>query len=60
MDLMGQVMSRLEYKNPPRVFVIVDNDSDHRGQAAADRLRTAYPNAIMTQYPGAPILAQPG
>lgn len=29
------------------MFVIVDNGSDHRGQIAADRLRDAYPNAIM-------------
>ena len=51
MDLMGQVMKRPEYKHAPRVFVIVDNGSDHRGQAAADRLRDAYPNAIMIHTP---------
>ena len=51
MDLIGQVMSRPEYKDAPRVFVIVDNGSDHRGQAAADRLRDAYPNAIMIHTP---------
>jgi transposase len=51
MDLMGQVMSRPEYKDAPRVFVIVDNGSDHRGQAAADRLRDAHPNAIMIHTP---------
>jgi transposase len=51
MDLIGQVMARPEYKNAPRVFVIVDNGSDHRGQAAADRLRTAHPNAIMVHTP---------
>jgi hypothetical protein len=51
MDLMGQVMSRPEYKDAPRVFVIVDNGSDHRGQAAIDRLRTAHPNAIMIHTP---------
>src|SRR5262249_56072545 len=34
MDLAGQVMTRPEYNNAPRVFVIVDNGSDHRGQAA--------------------------
>jgi predicted phosphoribosyltransferase len=33
------------------VFVIVDNGSDHRGQAAADRLRKAHPNAIMIHTP---------
>jgi hypothetical protein len=51
MDLIGQVMSRPEYKDAPRVFVIVDNGSDHRGQAAASRLRDAYPNAIMIHTP---------
>jgi hypothetical protein len=51
MDLIGQVMSRPEYKDAPRVFVIVDNGSDHRGQAAADRLRDTYPNAILIHTP---------
>src|SRR5215469_3442994 len=51
MDLMSQVMNRPEYKDAPRVFVIVDNGSDHRGQAAAARLRDAYPNAIMIHTP---------
>jgi transposase len=51
MDLVSQVMARPEYKNAPRVFVIVDNGSDHRGQAAIDRLRTAHPNAIMIHTP---------
>jgi transposase len=51
MDLMSQVMKRPEYKEAPRVFVIVDNGSDHRGQAAADRLRDAHPNAIMIHTP---------
>ena len=51
MDLAGQVMARPEYKDAPRVFVIVDNGSDHRGQAAVRRLRTAHPNAIMIHTP---------
>ncbi len=51
MDLIGQVMSLPEYKDAPRVFVIVDNGSDHRGQPAIDRLRDAYPNAIMIHTP---------
>ena len=51
MDLAGQVMARPEYKDAPRVFVIVDNGSDHRGQAAIDRLRKAHPNAIMIHTP---------
>jgi transposase len=51
MDLAGQVMARPEYKNAPRVFVIVDNGSDHRGKKAADRLRKAHPNAVMVHTP---------
>ena len=47
MDLVGQVMAKPGYKNAPRVFVIVDIGSDHRGKAAIDRLRKAHPNAIM-------------
>jgi transposase len=51
MDLVGQVMERPEYKNARRVFVIVDNGSDHRGKAAAGRLREAHPNAVMVHTP---------
>jgi transposase len=51
MDLIGQVMNRPEYKDAPRVFVIVDNGSDHRGQAAVRRLRDAWPNAVMIHTP---------
>ena len=51
MDLIGQVMSVPEYKDAPRVFIIVDNGSDHRGQAAIKRLREAWPNAIMIHTP---------
>jgi transposase len=51
MDLTGQVMARPEYKDAPRVFVIVDNGSDHRGRAAVRRLREAHPNAIMIHTP---------
>jgi hypothetical protein len=51
MDLIGQVMSLPEYKDAPRVFVIVDNGSDHRGQAAVRRLQAAWPNAIMIHTP---------
>jgi transposase len=50
-DLVGQVMARPEYKDAPRVFVIVDNGSDHRGKKAAARLRKAHPNAIMIHTP---------
>jgi hypothetical protein len=51
MDVMGQVMAQEPYHNAPRVFVIVDNGSDHRGQAAIGRLAKAWPNAIMIHTP---------
>ena len=51
MALIDQVMTHEPYASAPRVFVIVDNGSDHRGQAAARRLRDAYPNAIMIHTP---------
>jgi transposase len=50
-DLMTQVMSQPPYQDAPRVFVIVDNGSDHRGQAAITRLRGTWPNAIMIHTP---------
>lgn len=51
MDLIGQIMSAEPYASAPRVFVIVDNGSDHRGKKAARRLRNAYPNTIMIHTP---------
>lgn len=51
MQLAGQVMARPEYRDASRVFVIVDNGSDHRGRAAVERLRTAHPNTIMIHTP---------
>ncbi|MGH3124070.1 MAG: IS630 family transposase, partial [Streptosporangiaceae bacterium] len=51
MDLVAQVMARPEYKNAPRVFVVVDNGSDHRGKKAAGRLRKAHPGAVMIHTP---------
>ena len=51
MDLIGQVMSAGPCASAPRVFVIVDNGSDHRGQAAIRRLAKAHPNAIMIHTP---------
>ena len=51
MTLMGQVMSQEPYASAPRVLVVVDNGSDHRGKKAARRLRAAHPNAIMIHTP---------
>jgi hypothetical protein len=49
--LAQQVMGRPEYGHAPRVFWVVDNGSSHRGQAAVQRLRRAYPNAILVHTP---------
>jgi transposase len=51
MALMGQVMSQEPYASASRVFVIVDNGSDHRGKKAIRRLRDAHPNCIMIHTP---------
>ena len=51
MDLVGQVMAAGATSTRRRVFVIVDNGSDHRGQAAINRLANAHPNAIMIHTP---------
>jgi hypothetical protein len=51
LDLTGHVMARPEHKNALRVFVIVDNGSDHRGQKAIKRLARAHPNAVMIRTP---------
>jgi transposase len=51
MELVGQVMERPEYRDAPRVFVVVDNGSDHRGKKAVARLRKAHPNAVMIHTP---------
>jgi hypothetical protein len=44
-------MAQEPYRSAPRVFVIVDNGSDHRGKKAARRLRAAHPNPIMIHTP---------
>lgn len=49
--LVEQVMTQEPYRSANRVFWVVDNGSSHRGQAAADRLTEAFPNAIMVHTP---------
>ncbi|HYS27938.1 MAG TPA: IS630 family transposase [Candidatus Limnocylindria bacterium] len=51
MALIGEVMSQDAYADANRVFIIVDNGSDHRGQASIDRLTGAYPNCILIHTP---------
>jgi len=51
MALMDQIMSQEPYRSASRVFVIVDNGSDHRGKAAVKRLRDRHPNCILIHTP---------
>jgi transposase len=51
MDLIGQVMAQEWYTTASRVFVIVDNGSDHRGQASIRRLKKAHPTCILIHTP---------
>ena len=51
MHLVAQVMSQEPYASATRVFWTVDNGSSHRGKAAADRLTTAFPNAVLVHTP---------
>ncbi|MEV0538144.1 IS630 family transposase [Kitasatospora sp. NPDC050463] len=51
MNLVAQVMSTEPYASAKRVFWIVDNGSSHRGQKAADRLTSAFPNAVLVHTP---------
>ncbi|MDT3447044.1 transposase [Pseudofrankia sp. BMG5.37] len=51
MALIGQIMTQPRYRDARRVFVIVDNGSDHRGQASIDRLREAHPTCILIHTP---------
>jgi transposase len=51
MSLVGTAMLRPRYRDADRVFVVVDNGSDHRGRAAIARLAAAHPNAVMIHTP---------
>jgi hypothetical protein len=49
--LVWQVMTKEPYRSAPRVFWIVDNGSDHRGQNSIDRLQGRWPNLILVHTP---------
>ena len=49
--LVEQFMSIEPYHAAPRVFVVVDNGSAHRGQRSIDRLQGAWPNLILVHTP---------
>jgi transposase len=49
--LIDQVMGQEPYRSASRVFWIVDNGPSHRGEAACERLRKAWPNAMLVHTP---------
>jgi hypothetical protein len=49
--LVWQVMTKEPYASAPRVFWIVDNGSDHRGQASIERLEGRWRNLILVHLP---------
>jgi hypothetical protein len=49
--LVWQVMTKEPYRGAERVFWIVDNGSDHRGQASIKRLQTRWPTLILVHLP---------
>ncbi len=49
--LMAEVMSQEPYRSAKRVFWIMDNCSAHRGQKAAQRIRSRWSNALLVHTP---------
>jgi hypothetical protein len=49
--LVDDVMSQEPYRSARRVFWIVDNGSSHRGEHAADELRTRHPRIVIVHTP---------
>lgn len=49
--LVWQVMTKEPYASARRVFWIIDNGSDHRGQKSINRLQSRWPNLILVHTP---------
>ena len=49
--LVAQGMNQEPYRSARRVFWIMDNGSAHRGQKAADRLRSQWPSLVLVHTP---------
>lgn len=49
--LVHQVMTKEPYASARRVFWVVDNGSDHRGQKSIDRLQGRWRNLILVHLP---------
>ncbi len=50
-DLVEQVMTQEPYASARRVFWVVDNGSSHAGQASVERMRQAWPKAVLVHLP---------
>ncbi len=50
-ELVEQVMTQEPYASARRVFWVVDNGSSHAGQASIDRMRKAWPKAVLVHLP---------
>lgn len=49
--LVAQVMTQEPYASARRVFWVVDNGSSHRGDPSIQRLRMAWPKAVLVHTP---------
>jgi transposase len=49
--LVEQVMTQQPYASAQRVFWVVDNGSSHMGKRSIDRMRAAWPNAVLVHLP---------
>jgi hypothetical protein len=49
--LVEQFMMVEPYRDAPRVFLIIDNGSAHRGKRSIDRLQGAWPNLTVVHSP---------
>ena len=49
--LVEQFMTVAPYRDAPRVFLIIDNGSAHRGKRSIDRLQGAWPNLTVVHTP---------
>ncbi len=49
--LVHQVMTKEPYASARRVFWVVDNGSDHRGQRSIDRLQGRWRNLVLVHLP---------
>ncbi|WP_427017772.1 IS630 family transposase [Pseudarthrobacter sp. P1] len=50
-ELAGKVMTTEPYASAKRVFWVVDNGASHNGQASIERMRTAWPTAVLVHLP---------